>query len=135
MFYDLSFQLRVIVISPFWVPLKLSVCAEREAMNGRRDGPLMRNSSQGSTKSKIGTAIFIGVLLGCAFAFLFPGGIFTSSSLSIRDSRSVKFLTQVFVYTCPVFCFLGFPPFLHYPSRFEPLVESSCVLNSFVREW
>ncbi|CAK9315858.1 unnamed protein product [Citrullus colocynthis] len=69
-------------------------------MNGRRDGPLMRNSSQGSTKSKIGTAIFIGVLLGFAFAFLFPGGIFTSSSLSIRDSRSVKFLTQADSSSC-----------------------------------
>lgn len=71
-------------------------------MNVRRDGALMRNSSQGSIfcKSKVGTAIFIGVLLGFVFAFLFPAGIFKSSALSVRDSRSVKFITQADSNSC-----------------------------------
>lgn len=52
-------------------------------MIGRRDreGPLMRNNSTNSLrKSRVLTAVAIGVLVGCVFAFLFPNGFFVSDS-------------------------------------------------------
>ncbi|XP_010244320.1 PREDICTED: arabinosyltransferase RRA3-like [Nelumbo nucifera] len=47
-------------------------------MLGRRDGPLMRNNGQSLRGSRIVFAIAVGILLGCAFAFLFPHGFFGS---------------------------------------------------------
>ncbi|XP_061354870.1 arabinosyltransferase RRA3-like isoform X1 [Gastrolobium bilobum] len=51
-------------------------------MIGRREreGPLMRNNSHSLRKSRVITAIAIGVLIGCIFAFLFPNGFFVSDS-------------------------------------------------------
>ena len=54
-------------------------------MIGRRDreGPLMRNNSTNSLrKSRVLTAVAIGVLIGCVFAFLFPNGFFVSDSVA-----------------------------------------------------
>lgn len=54
-----------------------------DTMIGRRDreGPLMRNNSTNSLrKSRVLTAVAIGVLVGCVFAFLFPNGFFVSDS-------------------------------------------------------
>ncbi|XVF67385.1 hypothetical protein PTKIN_Ptkin10aG0116500 [Pterospermum kingtungense] len=62
-------------------------------MGGRRDGPLMRNTSQQSVvKSTILTAIAIGVSLGCVFAFLYPHG-FLSSSVHAFHSRRTQVLS------------------------------------------
>ncbi|QHO55340.1 Arabinosyltransferase [Arachis hypogaea] len=48
-------------------------------MIGRREGALMRNNGSHSLwKSKVVTAVAIGVLIGCVFAFLFPNGFFYS---------------------------------------------------------
>ncbi|KAF8405185.1 hypothetical protein HHK36_010085 [Tetracentron sinense] len=47
-------------------------------MTGRRDGPLMRNNGQSLRCSRIAAAVTIGILLGCAFAILFPHGFFGS---------------------------------------------------------
>ncbi|KAI5660991.1 hypothetical protein M9H77_20314 [Catharanthus roseus] len=56
-------------------------------MSGRRDGPLMRNNTNGLNSSfrggsRIGVAIAVGISIGCVFAFLFPHGFFSSSSSS-----------------------------------------------------
>ncbi|XP_057456374.1 arabinosyltransferase RRA2-like [Lotus japonicus] len=54
-------------------------------MIGRREreGPLMRNNSAHSLrKSKVLTAVAIGILIGCILAFLFPNGFFISDSVT-----------------------------------------------------
>ncbi|CAN1324495.1 Arabinosyltransferase RRA3 [Linum perenne] len=68
-------------------------------MIGRREGPLMRNNSSASiVKSRIAVAIAIGILLGCAFAFLYPHGFFnsaTSTSSGIYASSLRSSISQV----------------------------------------
>ncbi|XP_038977353.1 arabinosyltransferase RRA3-like [Phoenix dactylifera] len=51
-------------------------------MRLRRVGPLTRGDGPPSRGSRIAMAIFIGIILGCVFAFLFPDGLFRSSSPS-----------------------------------------------------
>ncbi|CAI8618524.1 unnamed protein product [Vicia faba] len=53
-------------------------------MIGRREreGPLMRNNPHSLRKSKILTAVIIGVLIGCVLAFFFPNGFLLSSSIA-----------------------------------------------------
>jgi len=68
-------------------------------MIGRRDreGPLMRNNSTNSLrKSRVLTAVAIGVLIGCVFAFLFPNGFFVSDSVAAnRRLPQAGSMTQV----------------------------------------
>ena len=49
-------------------------------MIGRREreGPLMRNATHSLRKSRIVTAVVIGVLIGCILAFFFPNGFFVA---------------------------------------------------------
>ncbi|CAL5205928.1 unnamed protein product [Lathyrus oleraceus] len=47
-------------------------------MAGRRDALLTRDKNHSITASRIAVAIFVGVLLGCIFAFFSPHGFFTS---------------------------------------------------------
>ncbi|KAH6830061.1 Nucleotide-diphospho-sugar transferase family protein [Perilla frutescens var. hirtella] len=54
-------------------------------IGGRRETALMKKDGGQSLKSKIAAAIFVGVLLGCVFAFFYPDGIIVSSSLSRRQ--------------------------------------------------
>jgi tetrahydromethanopterin S-methyltransferase subunit C len=51
-------------------------------MIGRREreGPLMRNATHSLRKSRIVTAVVIGVLIGCILAFFFPNGFFVPSA-------------------------------------------------------
>ncbi|XP_027355430.1 arabinosyltransferase RRA2-like [Abrus precatorius] len=53
-------------------------------MIGRRDreGPLMRNNTHFLRKSRVVTAVAIGILIGCIFAFLFPNGFFVSNTVT-----------------------------------------------------
>lgn len=53
-------------------------------MIGRREreGPLMRNNPHSLRKSRIVTAVVIGVLIGCILAFFFPNGFFVSQSIA-----------------------------------------------------
>ncbi|KAJ1419721.1 Nucleotide-diphospho-sugar transferase [Sesbania bispinosa] len=51
-------------------------------MAGRRDALLTRDKAQSLTGSRIVVAVFIGILLGCIFAFFLPHGFFTSTSTS-----------------------------------------------------
>ncbi|CAL0304225.1 unnamed protein product [Lupinus luteus] len=51
-------------------------------MLGRREGPLMRNNAHSLRKSRIITAIVIGILIGCFFAFLFPNGFFVPHTVT-----------------------------------------------------
>ncbi|MED6204145.1 Arabinosyltransferase rra3 [Stylosanthes scabra] len=60
-------------------------------MIGRREGALMRNNSSHSQwKSKVVTAVAIGVLIGCIFAFLFPNGFFYSVPTSTSSNRHLS---------------------------------------------
>ncbi|CAK9142594.1 unnamed protein product [Ilex paraguariensis] len=68
-------------------------------MTGRRDGPLMRNTTQSLRGSRIVIAIAIGVLLGCVFAFLFPRGLFASNS-PIQSHPIAKSNIQVVSSPC-----------------------------------
>jgi len=68
-------------------------------MIGRREreGPLMRNNPHSLRKSRIVTAVVIGVLIGCILAFFFPNGFFVSQSIvSNRRIHVVGSKTQVF---------------------------------------
>ncbi|XP_058725274.1 arabinosyltransferase RRA3-like [Vicia villosa] len=47
-------------------------------MAGRRDALLTRDKNHPITTSRIAVAVFVGVLLGCIFAFFSPHGFFTS---------------------------------------------------------
>ncbi|CAL1353406.1 unnamed protein product [Linum trigynum] len=72
-------------------------------MAGRRVGPLMRNNSSGAAfiKSRVGIAVALGILLGCAFAFFYPHGFFfssTSARLQTSSLRSV--ISQVVSTSC-----------------------------------
>lgn len=60
-------------------------------MIGRREreGPLMRINPHSLRKSKIVTAVIIGVLIGCVLAFFFPNGFFVSSSIVSNPRRPV----------------------------------------------
>ncbi|KAI9077189.1 hypothetical protein K1719_040847 [Acacia pycnantha] len=55
-------------------------------MAGRRDVLLAREKGQYNLGSRIFVAVFIGVLLGCVFAFLVPHG-FVSSNRLFHDRR------------------------------------------------
>ncbi|XP_020600284.1 arabinosyltransferase RRA3-like [Phalaenopsis equestris] len=59
-------------------------------MAGRRDGPLMKSGGGGGTGSRIAVAIVIGILCGCVFAFLFPGGFFASTAVISPVNTSIK---------------------------------------------
>lgn len=58
-------------------------------MAGRKD-----KSSQSFRGSRIALAVAVGVLLGCAFAFLFPNGFFTPVPQT-KDRASQKSALQV----------------------------------------
>lgn len=68
-------------------------------MIGRRDreGPLMRNNNPNSLrKSRVLTAVAIGFLIGCVFAFLYPNGFFVSDSVAANRRLShAGSITQV----------------------------------------
>ncbi|XP_057788326.1 arabinosyltransferase RRA3-like isoform X2 [Salvia miltiorrhiza] len=50
-------------------------------IGGRREAALMKkDGGQSLRKSRIAAAIFVGILLGCVFAFFYPNGFFVSSS-------------------------------------------------------
>ncbi|XP_004507414.1 arabinosyltransferase RRA2-like [Cicer arietinum] len=61
-------------------------------MIGRREreGPLMRNNAQSLRKSRVLTAVAIGILIGCILAFLFPNGFIVSHSrhLPVKGSKT-----------------------------------------------
>ncbi|KAK7257926.1 hypothetical protein RIF29_32258 [Crotalaria pallida] len=59
-------------------------------MFGRREGPLMRNSAQSLRKSRVITAIVIGVFIGCVFAFLFPNGFFFVAPHTATADRHIS---------------------------------------------
>ncbi|GAU15326.1 hypothetical protein TSUD_03950 [Trifolium subterraneum] len=60
-------------------------------MAGRRDALLTRDKNHPITASRIGVAVFIGVVLGCIFAFFSPQGFFTSTSTpSILNHKMVS---------------------------------------------
>ncbi|OIW08705.1 hypothetical protein TanjilG_03381 [Lupinus angustifolius] len=58
-------------------------------MLGRREGPLMRNNAHSLRKSRIITAIVIGILIGCVFAFLFPNGFFVPHTVTANRHISL----------------------------------------------
>ncbi|XP_038976613.1 arabinosyltransferase RRA2-like [Phoenix dactylifera] len=65
-------------------------------MAGRREGPLMRvGNGLPSRGSRIAMAVAIGIILGCVIAFLFPDGLFRSSSPSPPRSQNTAKLSQV----------------------------------------
>ncbi|KAL6963896.1 Arabinosyltransferase rra3 [Sarracenia purpurea var. burkii] len=68
-------------------------------MTGRRDGSLMRNSGHSLRGSRIAVAIAIGVALGCAFAFLYPHGLFVSIP-AIHAHRTAKSTVEVGSSSC-----------------------------------
>lgn len=58
-------------------------------IGGRRESALMKkDGGQPLLKSKIAAAIFVGILFGCVFAFLYPDGFFVSSRLSLRPGAA-----------------------------------------------
>ncbi|WJX09344.1 Arabinosyltransferase rra3 [Trifolium repens] len=60
-------------------------------MAGRRDALLTRDKNHPITASRIAVAVFIGVLLGCIFAFFSPQGFFNySSTPSILNHKMVS---------------------------------------------
>ncbi|CAJ2675560.1 unnamed protein product [Trifolium pratense] len=60
-------------------------------MAGRRDALLTRDKNHPITASPIAVAIFIGVILGCIFAFFSPQGFFSySSTPSILNHKMVS---------------------------------------------
>ncbi|KAG0473324.1 hypothetical protein HPP92_014709 [Vanilla planifolia] len=61
-------------------------------MAGRKEGPLMRSSSNGGGLSRIAAAVGIGILFGCIFAFYFPNGFFASHDLTHTRNTSIKSL-------------------------------------------
>ncbi|KAG1367030.1 arabinosyltransferase RRA3 [Cocos nucifera] len=64
-------------------------------MAGRREGPLMRGNGPPSRGSRIAMAVAVGIILGCVFAFLFPDGLFRSSSLSPSRTQQTTKWSQV----------------------------------------
>ncbi|KAM1725419.1 hypothetical protein FF2_016040 [Malus domestica] len=68
-------------------------------MAGRREGSLMRDKTQSFRGSRIVTAIVMGILLGCVFAFLFPHG-FLSSYPPIQNRRFGKSDLQISSSQC-----------------------------------
>jgi len=79
-------------------------------MIGRREreGPLMRNNPQSLRKSRIVTAVVIGVLIGCILAFFFPNGFFVSQSIaSNRRIPVVGSKTQV-LFSSKIVAFVFF---------------------------
>lgn len=76
-------------------------------MIGRRDreGPLMRNNAHSLRKSRILTAIAIGVLIGCIFAFLFPNGFFVSDSVTPNRHLSVAGSKTQVLYSSKIVSF------------------------------
>jgi hypothetical protein len=80
-------------------------------MIGRREreGPLMRNATHSLRKSRIVTAVVIGVLIGCILAFFFPNGFFVPSAnrhLPVAGSK-----TQV-LFSSKIIAFVFFFQFL-----------------------
>lgn len=61
-------------------------------MAGRRDALLTRDKNHSITASRIAVAVFIGVLLGCIFAFFSPHGFFisTTSTQTILSHKIVS---------------------------------------------
>ncbi|KAJ0973657.1 hypothetical protein J5N97_015622 [Dioscorea zingiberensis] len=56
-------------------------------MAARRDGPLMRGvTSTPFRRYRLVVAIAVGILVGCVCAYLYPDGLFRSSSSSLRDT-------------------------------------------------
>ncbi|XP_039113876.1 arabinosyltransferase RRA3-like [Dioscorea cayenensis subsp. rotundata] len=56
-------------------------------MAARRDGPLMRGAaSTPSRRSRLLVAIAVGLLVGCVCAYLYPDGLFRSSSSSLHQT-------------------------------------------------
>ncbi|KAM0950419.1 putative nucleotide-diphospho-sugar transferase, arabinosyltransferase R [Dioscorea sansibarensis] len=56
-------------------------------MAARRDGPLMRGAaSTPSRRSRLLVAIAVGILVGCVCAYLYPDGLFRSSSSSLHET-------------------------------------------------
>lgn len=79
-------------------------------MIGRREreGPLMRNNPHSLRKSRIVTAVVIGVLIGCILAFFFPNGFFVSQSItSNRRIAVVGSKTQV-LFSSKIVAFVFF---------------------------
>ncbi|KAH7653891.1 Fucosylgalactoside 3-alpha-galactosyltransferase protein [Dioscorea alata] len=56
-------------------------------MAARRDGPLMRGAaSTPSRRTRLLLAIVVGLLVGCVCAYLYPDGLFRSSSSSLHQT-------------------------------------------------
>jgi ABC-type methionine transport system permease subunit len=69
-------------------------------MAGRRDALLTRDKNHPITASRIAVAVFIGVLLGCIFAFFSPQGFFNYSSTPSILNHKVSFLSIFkFIYS------------------------------------
>ncbi|KAE8660998.1 G-box-binding factor 1-like [Hibiscus syriacus] len=56
-------------------------------MRAHREGALMRKSSPSVMKSRILTAVAIGISMGCLFAFLYPHGFLSFSAAAFRSRR------------------------------------------------
>jgi hypothetical protein len=68
-------------------------------MAGRRDALLTRDKNHPITASRIAVAVFIGVLLGCIFAFFSPQGFFNYSSTPSILNHKVSFLSiQIYIF-------------------------------------
>lgn len=67
-------------------------------IGGRRETALMKKDGGQSLKSRIAAAVFVGVLVGCIFAFFYPDGIIVSSSLSRRQVAAAN--SEVITSSC-----------------------------------
>lgn len=77
-------------------------------MAGRREGLLMRGNGPPSRGSRIAMAVAIGIILGCVFAFLFPDGLFRSSSPSPSRTQNSAMWSQVLSIRLHLLLFLFF---------------------------
>lgn len=64
-------------------------------MAGRRDGTLKRGNGLPSRGSRIAMAVAVGIIFGCVFSFLFPGGLFGSVSSSPSRTLNTAKWSQV----------------------------------------
>ncbi|XP_042002946.1 arabinosyltransferase RRA3-like [Salvia splendens] len=66
-------------------------------LGGRRETALMKKEGG---KSRIAAAIFVGILLGCVFAFFYPGGFFVLSSTPLSRRRVAASDPEVITSSC-----------------------------------
>ncbi|KAG6382237.1 hypothetical protein SASPL_158130 [Salvia splendens] len=80
--------------------IQQSRIGEKVMLGGRRETALMKKEGG---KSRIAAAIFVGILLGCVFAFFYPGGFFVLSSTPLSRRRVAASDPEVQFFTAHLF--------------------------------